>query len=277
MKQQERSGLDNRHIQRVFCRSSGWAIATPVDPGTKLEKAMDEECCDQRQYQSAIGSLLYLAIATRPDIAFAVSNAAKFSAQPAKQHWTAVKRILRYLRGTVNLGLVFAPHVSGGIVGYSDADWGGNTSDRKSTSGYLFQVCGAAVSWRSKKQTCVALSTAEAEYMALASATQEAVWLEQLTADFGIGTPAKTIVIFEDNQSAISMTKNPQFHGRSKHIAIKYHFVRDQVGKGTVKLEYCPTKEMVADILTKGLPKSQFVKLRLMAGIATFEDLSGNE
>ena len=114
-------------------------------------------------------------------------------------------------------------------------------------------------------------------YMALASATQEAVWLEQLTADFGIGTPAKTIVIFEDNQSAISMTKNPQFHGRSKHIAIKYHFVRDQVGKGTVKLEYCPTKEMVADILTKGLPKSQFVKLRLMAGITTLEDLSGNE
>ena len=145
---------------------------------------MDEECCDQRQYQSAIGSLLYLAIATRPDIAFAVSNAAKFSAQPAKQHWTAVKRILRYLRGTVNLGSVFAPHVSGGIVGYSDADWGGDTNDRKSTSGYLFQVCGAAISWRSKKQTCVALSTAEAEYMALASATQEAVWLEQLTAGF---------------------------------------------------------------------------------------------
>ena len=100
-------------------------------------------------------------------------------------------------------------------MGYSDADWGGDRSDRKSTSGYLFQVCGAAVSWRSKKQTCVALSTAEAEYMALASATQEAVWLEQLTADFGIGTPEKTIVIFEDNQSAISMTKNPQFHGRN--------------------------------------------------------------
>ena len=106
-----------------------------------------------------------LAIATRADIAFAVSNAAKFSAQPAKQHWTAVKRILCYLRGTVNLGLVFAPHVSGGIVGYSDADWGGDTSDRKSTSGYLFQVCGAAVSWRSKKQTCVALSMADAEWL----------------------------------------------------------------------------------------------------------------
>ena len=113
--------------------------------------------------------------------------------------------------------------------------------------------------------------------MALASATQEAVWLGQLTSELGIGTPAKATTIFEDNQSAIGMTKNPQFHGQSKHIAIKYHFVRDQVGKGTVKLKYCPTKEMVADMLTKGLPKNQFVKLRLMAGVTALEHFSGSE
>ena len=150
-----------------------------------------------------------------------------------------MKRIMRYLRGTVNLGLAFTPQLSGEV---SDADWGGDVNDRKSTSGYLFQVCGAAISWRSKKQTCIALSTAEVEYMALASATQEAIWLGQLTSELGIGTPAKATTFFEDNQSAIGMTKNPQFHGRSKHIAIKYHFVRDQVGKGTVKLKYCPMK-----------------------------------
>ena len=112
-------------------------VATPVDTSTKLMKSTDEEeSFDQHQYQSAIGSLLYLSIATRPDIAFAVSNAAKFSAQPAKQHWTAVKRIMQYLRGTVNLGLAFTPQLSGEVIGYSDADWGGDVNDRKSTSGY---------------------------------------------------------------------------------------------------------------------------------------------
>ena len=243
-------------------------VATPVDTGTKLLKTVDnDECIDQRQYQSAIGSLLYLSVATRPDIAFAVSNAAKFSAQPGKQHWTAVKRIMRYLRGTTNLGLIFTPQVSAECIGYSDADWGGDLEDRKSTSGYLFQISGAAVSWRSKKQTCVALSTAEAEYVALASAAQEAMWMRQLTAELEIDAPAEAITIFEDNQSAICMTKNPQFHGRSKHISIKYHFIRDHVNDGVVKLQYCPTGDMVADMLTKGLPKDQFIKLRQMAGI----------
>ena len=244
------------------------SVATPVDTGTKLLKTVDnDECIDQRQYQSAIGSLLYLSVATRPDIAFAVSNAAKFSAQPGKQHWTAVKRIMRYLRGTTNLGLIFTPQVSAECIGYSDADWGGDLEDRKSTSGYLFQISGAAVSWRSKKQTCVALSTAEAEYVALAGAAQEAMWMRQLTAELEIDAPAEAITIFEDNQSAICMTKNPQFHGRSKHISIKYHFIRDHVNDGVVKLQYCPTGDMVADMLTKGLPKDQFIELRQMAGI----------
>ena len=143
-------------------------VATPVDTGTKLLKTMDKVgCVDKRQYQSAIGSLLYLSVATRPDIAFAVSNAAKFSAQPGKQHWTAVKPIMRYLRGTTNLDLVFTPQVSaeciGSILRCGQSDWGGDLENRKSTSGYLFQISGAAVSWRSKKQTCVAFSTAEAE------------------------------------------------------------------------------------------------------------------
>lgn len=255
-------------LLQKFEMETAKAVATPVDTGTKLMKAIDEECFDQRLYQSAIGSLLYLSVATRPDIAFAVSSAAKFSANPTKQHWTAVKRIMRYLRGTTNLGLAFFPQVSGKCVGYCDADWGGDLDDRKSTSGYLFQVGGAAVSWRSKKQTCVALSTAEAEYVALASAAQEAVWMGQLTTELGIEPEA--ITIFEDNQSAISMTKNPQFHGRAKHIDLKYHFVRDQVSEGTVKLEYCPSKEMIADMLTKGLPKDQFVKLRQLAGLEQF-------
>ena len=147
----------------------------------------------------------------------------------------AVKRILRYLKGTPNHGLLYSKEGSKDCVGYSDADWAGDVEDRKSTSGYLFQISGAAVSWRSKKQTCVALSTAEAEYMALASAAQEAIWMRQLTSDLKSESTEAT-VIFEDNQSAICMAQNPQFHGRAKHIGIKNHFIREQVYSGTVEL-----------------------------------------
>ena len=133
-------------------------------------------------------------------------------------------------------------------MGFSDADWGGDLDDRKSTSGYMFKLGGAAVSWRSKKQACVALSTAEAEYIALTSAAQESLWLHQLLADLQKKKePAKAMVIFEDNQSAISMAKNPSFHGRSKHIAIKNHFIREQVNSGNINLRYCRTNDMIAD------------------------------
>ena len=248
---------------------------TPVDPGNKLVKASQEdELFDQHTYQSAVGSLLYVSVATRPDITFAVSNVAKFSANPTTRHWTAVKRIMRYLRGTTDLGLIFTPQGSNDCVGFSDADWAGDLDDRKSTSGYVFQIGGTAVSWRSKKQTTLALSTAEAEYVALAGATQEAVWMRQLTADLN-GEPAtEPTVVFEDNQAAIAMAKNPQFHGRSKHISIKYHFVRDKVNDGTINISYCPTTEMIADMLTKGLPTGTFNKLRKMIGL---EVCSGSE
>ena len=122
------------------------------------------------------------------------------------------------------------------------------------------------MSWRSKKQSSVALSTAEAEYMALASAGQEAVWMRQLTAELH-GSSMEELIIFEDDQSAIQMSKNPQFHGRAKHIGIKYHFIHELVSDGTVKLRYCPTEEMIADMLTKSLPHDRFNKLRHMAGV----------
>ena len=216
-------------------------------------------------------------MATRPDIAFAVSNVAKFSAQPTQQHWTAVKRILRYLRGTADYGLAYSPDSSGNCVGYSDADWGGDLDDRKSTSGYVFLISGGAISWKSKKQTCIALSTAEVEHVALAHAGQEAAWLRDLTATLE-NRSHRLVVIFEDNQSTIAITRNPQYHGRSKHISIKYHFIRNQVNEGVVDLKYCPTQDMVADMLTKGLSKERFTKLRSMAGVVTLQDLnSGNQ
>jgi len=253
-------------ILEKFGMDNSKPISTPVDVSARLVKARDDdEKIDQTQYQSAVGSLLFLSTRTRPDIAYAVSNVARFCAEPTREHWTAVKRILRYLNGTRDLGLLYNKDSSKECIGYSDADWAGDLDDRKSTSGYIFQMGGAAISWRSKKQTCVALSTAEAEYMALASTAQEAIWIRQLLSDLKQKSPAT--VIYEDNQSTICMTKNPQFHGRAKHIDIKFHFVREQVSKGIIELKYCKTEDMIADIFTKGLNQLQFSKLREMAGV----------
>ena len=152
------------------------------------------------------------------------------------------------------------------LIGYSDADWGSDCNDCKSTTGYLFQIGGTAVTWKSQKQSCVALSTAEAEYMALSSTAQEAIWMRELNSDLG-NQQSQPILIFEDNQSAISMAKNPQFHGRSKHINIKYHFIREQVCNGKIRLIYCPTEDMLADLFTKGIGSEKFERLRRLCGM----------
>ena len=197
----------------------------------------------------------------RPDIAFAVSKVARYTSKPTVEHWKAVKHIFRYLVGTINHGILFSRSE---CIGYSDADWGGDLDDRKSTSGFIYQIGEGPVSWSSCKQNSVALSTSEAEYVALASAAQEAIWLRQLMSEL-TKTPIKTITINEDNQSAICLSKNPQFHGRSKHISIKHHFLRDQVKEGSIEVKYCRTEEMIADMFTKGLSGERFMKLRRMA------------
>ena len=258
--------LYTEEVLKRFGMENCKQVATPVEAGVKLQKGTeDSERVDKSHYQSVVGSLLYLSTRTRPDIAFAVGLAARFCSDPTSQHLTAVKRILRYLQGTTHHGLLFRRSKSSEIVGYSDADWGGDRDDSKSTSGYMFQIGGTAISWQSKKQSCVALSTAEAEYVALSTAAQEAVWLKHLNYDLtGAVAP---IMINEDNQSAIAIAKNPQFHGRVKHISIKYHFVREQVNSNNIMLKYCRTSEMIADMLTKGLGRVQFEKLRRMAGV----------
>ena len=177
------------------------------------------------------------------------------------EHWKSIKHIMRYLNGVRNYGLLYDKEKVMDFIGYSDADWAGDLDDRRSTSGNLFKLSEAAVSWRSKK-SCVALSTAEAEYMALASAAQEAVWMQRLQNDLNEAS-VKSTLIYEDSQSTICMAKNPQYHGRAKHIDIKFHYIREQA----IQLEYCESKNMVADMLTKALLSSQFVKLREVLGV----------
>ena len=178
---------------------------TPVSSSSRLRRRNgEEEGVDRSLYQSAVGSLLYLLTRTRPDISFAVSNVAKYCSDPSKEHWIAVKRILRYLKGSTHLGLLYTKQGPTEVIGYSDADWGGDKDDHRSTSGYIFQIGGTAISWYSRKQSSVALSTAEAEYMALSSASQEAVWLRQLYTDL-LKDPVQPTIVYEDNQACISM------------------------------------------------------------------------
>ena len=209
---------------------------------------------------------MYLSVSTRPDIAYAVSNIARFTTNPQKEHWTALKRVLRYLKGTTKHGILYQKEESDQFIGYSDADWAGDLSDRKSTSGYIFILSGGPISWSSRKQKCTALSTAEAEYISLSGAAQECVWLRRLSTELGC-LPTGPTLIYEDNQASIAMAKNPQFHGRAKHIDIRYHFIREQIELGIIKLEYCPTEVMTADMLTKGLNGERFCKLRESTGI----------
>ena len=263
--------------------------SVPAEPGLKLSKAQmpttDEEKAAMKDvpYRQLVGALLYLANCTRPDIAQAVSSCARFGSNPGPVHWKALKQVLRYLKGTQSLGLVYGKIFAEGIPhtcihGYVDGDWGGDADDRRSTTGYVFMSYGGPVSWRSKKQASTALSSCESEYMAASEAAKEAIWLTRLykedlkIEDVSLETRgdltekeylgAKPLTVFEDNVGCISLSKNPVMHKSSKHIEIRYHFVRERVQDGSLKLVYIPSSENVADILTKSTRKHTFIYLR---------------
>ena len=244
-------------------------VKTPVDKSAKIAIDEDSEPVDKTLYQSAVGSLLYLSTKTRPDITFAVSNVAKYCSDPTKLAWRAVKRIFRYLCSTVDLGILYTKMCKTACVGQSDSAWAGDVKDIKSTSDYCFNVNGGLIFWRSSKQSCVALSTAEAKYVALAGAAQEAIWLRQLLNDVHCndGLP---IVINEYNQAAMSIAKDPKDHPKTKHIAIKYHFIRDRIVNNEIAVKNCLTDMMLADIFTKWLPPDMFVNLGNRCGMISY-------
>uniref|UniRef100_H3GB69 Reverse transcriptase Ty1/copia-type domain-containing protein n=1 Tax=Phytophthora ramorum TaxID=164328 RepID=H3GB69_PHYRM len=231
------------------------AVHTPADSNSKLVKpSEDEDFVPRYPYRELVGALMYLATCTRPDIAQAVGEVAKFCERYNKSHWVAAKRILKYLKTTQDLGLVFNGGTKGELIGYADANWAGDLDTRRSTTGYVFFLNGSAISWKSKRQPTVATSSTEAEYMALYNATQEAVWLRQLLLDVGCECVGAT-TFFQDNQGCIALAKNPAYHSRTKHIDLKYHFLREKVEDKVIVLEYKPTDEMIADGFTKALAR----------------------
>ena len=214
-------------------------------------------------YRSVVGGLLYAAMVTRPDIAYAVQVLGRHLQASGPEHWTAAMRVMRYLQGTRELGIVYGVDASSGVVlqGYADADWAGDRDTRRSTTGYVFMVAGGTVSWSSKLQPTVALSSAEAEYMAACSAVQEAVHIRRLLGDLEFQQEQPT-VIYEDNQGCIALSANPVLHQRTKHIDIRYHFTREKVESGEVVLQYVATEHQLADLLTKALLSFRVAYLR---------------
>ncbi|KAL5730657.1 hypothetical protein ACHQM5_003455 [Ranunculus cassubicifolius] len=243
-------------LLKRFNMSNCKPVATPLAVNEKLQLDDGSPKADDKTYRSLVGSLLYLTN-TRPDIEYSVSLLSRFMHEPSNLHFSAAKRILRYLQGTKNLGLKYMKEDDNKLVGFTDSDWAGSVDDRKSTSGYVFRLGSKVISWSSKKQQTIALSSAEAEYIAATDATCEAAWLRRILRDLQQEDEAPT-TIHCDNKSAIAMTKNPAFHSRSKHIEIKHHFIRDYVNKREIQLEYVNTNEQLADIFTKAVSTEKF-------------------
>jgi hypothetical protein len=237
---------------------------TPIAKGVVLSQSMgpktdqEKEVMKRRPYSSVVGSLMYTMVCTRPDICYAVGLVSRFQSNPGEMHWKAVKRILRYLKGTADYCLCYqGSNLS--LEGYTDADWAGDPDERKSTSGYAFLLNGGAITWYSKKQTCVALSTMEAEYVACSTAVQEAVWLKRFIEHLGFASDSGSpVMIHCDSQAALAYTKDPKYHSKTKHIDIRYHYVRDMIAKNEVTVQYIPTGQMLADPFTKPLARDVF-------------------
>ncbi|PNX58518.1 hypothetical protein L195_g050950 [Trifolium pratense] len=208
---------------------------------------------------------MYL-LATRPDLAFSVCLVARFMERPTEIHVAAVKRILRYVKGTVSYGLWFEKGKDDELVGWSDSDYAGDLDDRKSTSGYVFMVGSKAVSWCSKKQPIVTLSTTEAEFIAAANCACQAIWLSRIL-DHISSRKKDCITLYCDNSSTIKLSKNPVMHGRSKHIDVRFHFLRDLTKDGKIQLLHCSSFEQTADIMTKALSLESFCKFRDVLGL----------
>lgn len=252
-----------RKLLERFNFSECRPVSTPMVKGDVLE---NEENVTQFPYREAVGALMYLMIGTRPDLAYSVSVLSRTLDSPSAQDVMKLKRVLRYVKGTVNMGIVFSANRDSYLKCYSDADFGGCKKTGRSTSGVVVTFAGGAVSWLSKRQQLTATSTTEAELVAANEAVKEIIWLMRLFEN--MGCPKQVPVLQIDNQSTIRLCHNPENHHRTKHISIKYFFIREKVLDGVVKVEYVSTEDQLADIMTKVLPKTRLINLSSNLGLS---------
>ena len=245
--------------------------STPMSSSCYMDADAAGKGVDQTKYRGLIGSLLYLT-ASRPNIMFAVCLCARYQANPKESHFKATKRILKYLKGITNVGLWYPSRSPIHLIGYSDSDFAWCKLDRKSTSGTCHLLGSSLISWHSKKQACVALSTAEAKYIVARSCCAQILRLKQQLADFGL--KISKVPLMCDNTSAINLTKYQIQHSITKHIEICHHFISDHVNNGDCEVKFIETKLQLADIFTKPLPKERFFFLRNDLGILDSQNLS---
>jgi len=253
----------NRYIHDLLIRlnmAGAKTVHTPMSVSTKLLLDDGSANCDATEYRRTIGSLQYLSL-TRPDLGFAVNRLAQFMHKPTVIHWQHVKRLLRYVKQTMHFGLLLRRQSHPVLRGFSDADWGGNLDDRKSTTAYIIFLGNNPISWRTRKQKAVARSSMEAEYRALATAASDIAWIKSLLDELGLMLREPPLLLC-DNVGATQLSLNPVLHSRMKHIAIDLHFVREFVHRGHLRVAHVHTDDQLADLLTKPLSRSRFTLLR---------------
>ena len=257
---------------------------TPLPEGQILVADMKSPTIDKTHYCKLVGKLIFLTV-TRPDLAYAVSRLSSYMSLPHNAHLEAAKHVLRYIQGTIDLGILYNSNATPTISGYADADWGSCTETRRSMGAYIFTMAGGSITWQSKRQPTVSRSSTESEYRALSDAAQEAVWLHRLLQElnpYPTNTSTKppsslpridSIDLHCDNQGALKLSQNPVFHARSKHIEIQYHFIRERVLGGEIQLKYIQTSAQPADALTKPLGKLKLAQHRQTLGLQYLHNL----
>ena len=259
------------YIKKVlerFSMADAKAVSIPLAPHFKLSAAacpttaVEKGLMSAVPYESAVGSLMYLMVCTRPDIAHAVGMVSRYMSNPGRLHWEGVKWIMRYVKGTSNMGLLFdakAPKARS-LIGYVDSDYAQDLDRRRSTTGYVFTLAGGCISWRSTLQKCVTLSTTEAEYVAAAEAAKETIWLNQLVTELGL--KQEHVNLHCDSQSALHLATNQVMDGRVKHIDVKYHYIRQIVSEKKIELVKIDGTLNPADGFTKVIPAESFARHR---------------
>jgi hypothetical protein len=259
-------------ILKKLTMSESKPVNSPIVPGFKINRDVNGAAVDDTYFKQIVGSLMYLTT-TRPDIMFSVSLISRYMSKPTELHLQAAKRILRYLKGTTSYGIFYKKGGETDLLAFTDSDYAGDEEDSKSTSCYVFLLSSGAVSWMSKKQPIVTLSTTEAEFVAAATSACQAVWMRRILKNLSHVQEGSTVIMC-DNSSTIKLSKNPIMYGKSKHIRVRFHFLRDLVKDGDIELVHCVTQEQVADLMTKALKLEAFQKLRKKMGMLDFTEVN---